>query len=221
MDAFALADSWVARGIGALCSALFKPGLLKVDFASLRSVIPLRNGRTLFSIGRGQGADALERALEDLFSSPLLQRNVRNLPSLLVSIQGGLGLSLAMVYQIVERVTKEFGGSSDNKIGAIIEESRGDSLELCVIGTIGGIPQRAAAEALPAPVLMPEKPAETLVVGGELPRGKKGGHTQTELFSEGTDLRGFSSDKIKTDPIEGQDVDIPAYLRRGIKIVLG
>jgi cell division protein FtsZ len=216
-NAYAQADLWVGRGIGSLCSMLFNPGLIKLDFASLRSVIPLRDGKTLFSIGHGQGADAQERALDDLFTSPLLQRNVRTLSSLLVSIRGGPALSLSAVHQIVLRVTEKFGAHTDNKIGAGIEEAWGDSLEICVIGTVGGIPRRVAVEFLPALVDGAGETAGVPVVVGD---GKKGACAQPELFPKELDLQGFSPDGVRTDPIEGQDVDVPAYIRRGIKITL-
>jgi len=44
-DAFDRANAWICAGLNALCSMLFKKGLINIDFATLRSALPVRGGR--------------------------------------------------------------------------------------------------------------------------------------------------------------------------------
>ena len=54
LECFAEAGRNVSRGISAICSLVFRRGMIDVDFVHLRKAFNLRSGRTLFGYGEGQ-----------------------------------------------------------------------------------------------------------------------------------------------------------------------
>ncbi len=54
---------------------------------------------------------------------------------LLVNLVGGAGFSIGETQLIMDRVTESFGKDANVVMGAVIDESLGDKVEICVIGT--------------------------------------------------------------------------------------
>ncbi|MDR2845395.1 MAG: hypothetical protein LBV28_04810 [Puniceicoccales bacterium] len=270
LGAFSLADAWVGRGIRALCAMLFKEGLINIDFAALRGAFTERDGRALFALGSGSGPEAAYLALSELLESPLLQRReARQASTLVVSIQGGPELTLPKVKEIVAKVSEKFGGRENTVLSAIIDEACAGTVEICALGSAGGVRQRPAAlrpvpsaavaekPSVPSPVgasvpsvasapvdvaepvpsvpLVAAVPRKTIAaalkaVGVSVPlvpeplsppaRSGKRKPEQVEMnFVGKDDCLGIFAE-CKSPQIDGQDVDVPTFVRRGIQIVL-
>jgi len=103
LNAFAVADRWIGRGVNSLCAMLLKTGLINQDFSSLRSVFQDRGGKTIFGTGSASGADFVNDALEDLYICPLLHLGDRpaQLDRILVNVIGGADLGIAKVNEIM------------------------------------------------------------------------------------------------------------------------
>lgn len=248
--AFNRANAWVCSGLNALCGMLFKRGLINIDFATLRSALPVRGGRTLFSVASAEGDDRFRLVLERLMDCPLLYTKdaVRTADTLVVNIVGGAGLSLARVNEILSAVKGRFGGRENTVLGAVIDDSHSDFVEVCVLGSAGIArkinaprPRRPSAELRSAPkaedpegsigetdILAAEEsaaasevdPAKLAVVAeGDAQKGAKpraGAPAQTEIaFDEPGDFFADSHTRI-----DGQDIDLPTFLRRHIRIRL-
>ncbi|MDR2983183.1 MAG: cell division FtsZ family protein [Puniceicoccales bacterium] len=251
LDAFAQADAWINRGIGAICSMLFRTGLINIDFASLRGAFPVRGGKTLFTLGSGEGKDAVFRAVEELLNSPLLntRETLRHAETLLVNIMSGPGLTLPKANEIVNKITEKFGGRENTVLGAIIDECYGDRIEICVIGSSGGVSRQRKQTPHAEPVAEipdPETPASAqppqtvkpsrspagkgMTIGAAVDKSISSSTTgkpivgpkpsQVEIDFEEQELQRNFFDKTKRTMLEGQDIDVPTYLRRGIKITL-
>lgn len=251
LEAFAKADDWVRRGIYSLCTMLFKPGLINVDFSVLRGAFPKRGGQALFTLGAGEGKDATYQAVNELLNSPLLGGRSTHGPvgTLVVNILSGPGLTLPKVSEIVNKVTERFGGRENTVLGAVIDPERGESLDICVIGSSGGFHQlREGNPAMPEaeipedcpPPGSPVPPARNVLRGqaktgrpmtiGEAVKrhiGKRDAPEpdakkvdQVEMDFDEQEMQRSFFEKTRRTMIDGQDVDIPTYLRRGIKIIL-
>ncbi|OHE89282.1 MAG: cell division protein FtsZ [Verrucomicrobia bacterium RIFCSPLOWO2_12_FULL_64_8] len=239
LDAFARADEWIGRGVKSIWAMLFRVGLMNLDFATLRQAFQTRGGRTLFGLGGGQGAGAVAQAVENLKLCPLLHTPEfsRKADRLLVNIIGGTDLTLPMVNELMTAITDQFGRESHVIMGAVIDESMQQRIEVCVLGTtdMGGrgvatrrpaASQRASATpfirtaasknatattgdpAGPAPFTETTQPA---ITGGK-PKIK-----QDEFAFGEIESRGYF-DKTDRNLFEGQDLDVPTYLRKGVKI---
>ena len=234
LQAFARADEWIGRGVKSIWAMLFRTGLINLDFATLQQAFQSRGGKTLFSLGRGEGPQAVAQTIESLRLCPLLHTTEfsRKADRLLVNIIGGTDLTLPMVNELMTAITDQYGKDAHVIMGAVIDESMQQCLEVCVLGTtdLGGrsfAPRRALAGArgLQTPVAKPPA-ARSASPGAPVATSEpsrlsavaaKG--EQNEFSFDEHESRGHF---VKTDRnlFEGQDLDVPTYLRKGIKITV-
>lgn len=244
LDAFSQADEWVSRGIQSICSMLLKTGLINQDFSSLKRIFAEKGSRTLFGIGHATGENAVEEALEDLFLCPLLQgpEFARRAENLLVHITGGADLTMSKVNQVMSNLTDKLGSRENLVLGAMIDDSLHATLEICVIGTTplsnkqyrkppaAAVSQNRSGieERKPKTAESPEFEDEPEPQQAGLPvheskletRKKEKLWDQNEFeFLAEEEQRGYF-DKTERNLFDGEDLDVPTYLRKGIKIAV-
>lgn len=234
MAALAKADEWINRGVRAVYSLLFQQGLINLDFATLRGAFRHRGGKTLFGIGTGSGPNPVEEALKDLHLCPLLhlpdsQYN-RRTDTLLLNIEGGPELGMSHVNSILDAITETFCSKENTVLGAVINDDMRGKIRITIIGSsdLGGsarkrsgtIPVQAAHNATPAvPAHVTSRhSAKTKTSQPDFNRPPHPNQTELDFPGE-EENRGFF-DKTEKNLHEGEDLDIPTYLRRGIKITL-
>jgi cell division protein FtsZ len=246
LDSFARADDWMARGVKSIWAMLFRTGLINLDFATLRQAFAARGGKTLFGLGAGSGPDPMGAAIESLKLCPLLATPEfsRKADRLLVNIIGGPDLTLPMVNGIMTSVTEQFGRESHVFMGAVIDEEMAGRIEVCVLGTSdmggrgtirrpvtntrrSGVVTRDPLMPLPEPAGKDEPaPAAHVATNAPVPKSKSHAEmvdaakvAQDEFTFGEIESRGLF-DKTDRNLFEGQDLDVPTYLRKGIKIAL-
>jgi cell division protein FtsZ len=246
LDSFARADEWIGRGVKSIWSMLFRTGLINIDFATLRQAFHTRSGKTLFGLGSGSGENAVAEAIESIKLCPLLATPefARKADRLLVNIVGGTDLTLPKVNEIMTAVTERFGRESHVIMGAVIDEDMQGKVELVVLGTsdVGG---RGGGVRRPSTLARPTRPlAQTQARTDELPitstapvssagvsptttagtvppaDTKSSTSTAQDEFTFGEIERRGYFDKTDRNLFEGQDLDVPTYLRKGIKLAL-
>ena len=240
LDSFARADEWIGRGVKSIWSMLFRTGLINLDFATLRQAFHTRGGKTLFGLGSGEGETAVADAIESLKLCPLLATPEfsRKADRVLVNLIGGTDLTLPKVNEIMSAVTEQFGRDSHVIMGAVIDEQMQGKVEVCVLGTsdVGGrLPVRRPTT--PARVRVPQAagaPVEPRIptaasgvfaaTGAASPASRAPAPSaravQEEMMLAGeAESRGYF-ERTDRNLFEGQDLDVPTYLRKGIKIVL-
>ncbi len=245
LDSFARAYDWVGRGVKSIWSMLFRTGLINLDFATLRQAFQHRGGKTLFSLGEGRGENAVAEAIQSLQLCPLLHTPEfsRKADRLLVNIVGGTDLTLDKVNLIMTSVAEQFGRESHIVMGAVVDEQLQNRVEICVIGTsdMGGrsiAPRRVVRPRAQVPASEPA--AEPAAVSrsdaaGEPVQAAAAGPTrqaaaaaaaaaaakaQQEEFGFGEVESRGSFEKTDRNLFDGQDLDVPTYLRKGIKIAI-
>lgn len=244
LDSFARADEWIGRGVKSIWGMLSRTGLINVDFTALRQVFQHRGGKTLFGLGVGAGENPAAAALDDLKQCPLLHtpEYARKADRLLVNITGGADLSLAKVNELMSALTEEFGREAHVVMGAAIDEALQGRVEICLIGTTDlGSRNFVRRAPTPAPVRKSER-AVTPTATSSAPDSNqnvktsvtpatprpavsaadihKAKPTQEEFGFQGgapAENRG-AFDKSDRNLFEGQDLDVPTYLRKGIKV---
>ncbi|MFW6352970.1 MAG: cell division protein FtsZ [Verrucomicrobiota bacterium] len=238
LDAFQLADDWIGRGVHAIWSMLSQDGLINVDFATLRDAFSMRGGKTLFGIGVGEGPDAVSEALRQLDLCPLLHlpenRYVRKTESLIVhvAVVGTAALdrgtrhavaparsSLSRLREqrreaVAQQAAKERAASSSaaaHEPGAAADEPRKSRW-------ITEEPVSPASDHRPFPPAAATSSASAS--SPENARRPARGRDQSEFdFPRAEDNRGYF-EKTSRNTYEGDDLDVPTYLRRGLKIAL-
>ena len=243
LDSFARADEWIGRGVRSIWSMLFRTGLINLDFATLRQAFSQRGGKTLFGLGAGAGENAVAEALANLKMCPLLHTPEfsRKADRLLVNIVGGTDLTLPRVNEIMTAVTDQFGRDSHVIMGAVIDESMQQRVEICVLGTTdigrGVVPRRFqnVVKARPPAGTPPAEEVRSKSTGSTSGASKNASAGSAELplvahtpskaiaqeeFTFGELESRGSFDKTDRNLFEGQDLDVPTYLRKGIRVVL-
>lgn len=236
LNAFAAADRWIGQGIHTLCAILLKTGLINLDFSTIRSVFKERGGRSIFGTGAATGGDYVNNALEELFMCPLLHMGDRpgQLDRMLVNITGGTDLGMSRVNEIIGQISARFKPREDIVFGAVIDEKLHQSLEVCVLAK-AGVESQALVQSLasssekPAvrsnlsfkldpPIAQDERSAPR-VHKSKLNRSKVSSHADQEefLFVDVDAQRGYF-DQTDRNLYKEEDLDVPTFLRRGIKI---
>ncbi|MBC2608191.1 cell division protein FtsZ [Pelagicoccus albus] len=227
LDAFAKADAWIEKAIKSIWCMMNKTGMINLDFAQLRQMLAKKAGKTLFGIGAGAGENAAAEAIENLKLCPLLHTPEfsKKADQLLVNIVGGTRIGMADTQMIMEAVAEEFGADANVTMGAVVDEELGDSVEICILGT---------SEVTSVPftkVVKTRKPSTDSGISSSTQskaHGSKPKPTATKTFSSASQEEfSFSEGDPKGEfenssgtLFEGQDLDAPTYLRRGVKIVL-
>ena len=242
LDSFARADEWIGRGVKSIWAMLSRTGLINVDFTALRQVFQHRGGKTLFGLGVGEGENPAHAALDDLKQCPLLHtpEYARKADRLLVNITGGADLSLTKVNELMTAITEEFGREAHVVMGAAIDEGLHGKVEICVIGTtdFGGrhfvrrAPAPAArktAERSAGATATSSAPESNTNVQTTVTTDPAGGAATVHASKPKQEEFGFqgepaanrgSFDKSDRNLFEGQDLDVPTYLRKGIKVTV-
>ena len=240
LNAFAITDAWIGRGVNSLCAMLLKTGVINMDLASLRSVFQSQGGKTIFGTGVASGGEYVKDALDDLFLCPLLHLGDRpaQLDRILVNVIAGADLPITRINEIVSQVSKRFGSREDIVFGAVLDESRSESLEICVLGKAEM--ERKAAPVKKVNMADAPLPSETMeglgleseVAQGDLPLGprvhvtklggkkKSANEGQDEFAFDEVDAQRGYFEKTDRNDYKDEDLDVPTYLRRGIKIKL-
>ncbi len=236
MEAFGVADEWINQGVRSIWSMIFQTGMINVDFATLKQAFNERGGKTLFGTGYAKGDDYVARALQELELCPLLHlpenKYIKRPDSLIVNIIGGPDLTMTKVNQVMDYVSEQFGNRENLVLGATIDGSMHQSLRVTVIGTTAlnskGFSKVPSATSAANQQL--EEKGEPAVdrsealssrFGDKTPKsGKKSKIPQEEFDFDTEALSRGVFEKTAENLYDGEDLDVPTYLRRGIRIQL-
>ena len=241
LECFAEAGRNVSKGISAICTLIFEKGMVDVDFVTLKKAFYRRAGRTLFGYGEGEGEDGLRKALRELLLCPMLHLPdvSKAADALLIFVNGGTSMGMSSLQQVALEIREEFKAGEHVVFGAHVDENMGDRVQLIVLGATD-LEAGAKADVAPAaeqvvlatpkskvahqsklseskPKATPQKPART-----KTKRGKKAESVDQNTFDfmEEKNQRGIFDDLPSRNLYEGEDLDVPAYLRRGVKIAV-
>ena len=123
---------------------------------------------------------------------------VAKVASLFVHVAGGTAMTSTEAFEAVAAVRTRFGGETSTILCARVEPALGDRIEVSVLGA-----------SLPAP-----KPPAKTKKGG---KGEDPAQPIFEFATEESMRRGLFGGTPMTF-IDGQDVDVPAYIRKAVRL---
>ena len=237
LECFAEAGRNVSKGISAVCSLVFRRGMIDVDFADLKKAFNRRAGRTLFGFGEGSGEDGIREALRELMLCPMLHlpEVSKAADSILILISGGPNMGMSALNHASLEIQKEFKAGEHVVFGAHVDENLGDRIQMVVLGATD-LEAGMKADVAPSsdPVILASSQAKQAHVS-KLSKERKTKKTTTSKlgkrkkqetldqntfeFMEDQNQRGIFDDSSR-NLYEGEDLDVPAYLRRGVKIMV-
>lgn len=267
--AFEAANMHIVSAVMEICTMLSKCGIVNIDLPSFKKVFFSKGTNTFFGIGNGSGANAVENAISELASSPLLGgENIKiKAESLMISLVCGDTFEMNKMQALLESAAKTFDVKERICFGAIIDKSFGNKIKVCAMGLSGqirGIGEQTtptanlenrvesvqnvahsttAAQPLKE-VAQPQYTAANTSDSAQVearyeepkqkkPRGFFGfGRSKQKIqtvsvpeeqsefkFVEMSEQRGFFED-TPVNIRKGEDLDVPTFLRRNIKINL-
>jgi cell division protein FtsZ len=203
--AFRLADDVLRQAVQGITELITTPGMINVDFANIRTLMKLGGG-ALMSIGQGDGEDKAMKAVDQALHHPLLQStSIQNAAGILVNFTCGGELGLYDVQEALAYLQAQSGGKAEIVLGIVNDSRLQDRVEAILV--ITGLGSTTLEETLGRldtrrlPIEHKSMPApEAFEVS--VPN-----MASEEYFNEELS-------------ISTNDLDIPAFLRRGRKVTV-
>lgn len=205
-EAFVKADETLGRGLQAIWRVFCRRGVINLDFANLRAMIQNGSGRCVFCCAEGTGPGKAEMAVKRLRADPLLRHGqvLANAQAFLVSVIGGPDLALGEVKRIMAGIVEIAGNSALLMSGVGCEPEWREKVLVTVL-----VSEQDTAEALAASARAKREkraPEEA---------GTRKHPTQPNLF-DASKLGRFN--EIEPTIVDGNNLDTPTFIRRGIPI---
>jgi cell division protein FtsZ len=274
-EAFAAADVTISQSIRAMANLLLQPGLIRLGFDDICSVIRDGDARALFGFGEAEGENRAHDALVKALRNPLMHRGemLASAVNVIVQIRGGVNVTLGEIGNVMEELNRHVSDRTQLMMGIAIDSSMGSRLSVSLISSLGGGPERVAkadypaleeperlgpaptpaAGVLPEPVahlqlgdepatngqkieVPPSEEAMILEPAGKRPSGSRASKKEVapadqadskappkkiEAKQEVLQFDAVSRGRFeKSEPtiIDGQDLDVPTFLRRRVKV---
>ena len=134
-DAFAMADHVLYSGVGCITDLIVKEGLINLDFADVKSV--MRDmGRAMMGTGEATGEGRARAAAEAAIANPLIdEASMAGAKGVLVSISGGVDMTLFEVDEAATRIREEVDADADIIVGAIFDNALEGKFRVSVVAT--------------------------------------------------------------------------------------
>jgi cell division protein FtsZ len=134
VEAFRVADDVLRQGVQGISDLVTLPGLINLDFADVRTIMA-GAGSALLGIGMGTGERRALDAAERAVASPLLETSMEGARAILLSITGGLDLSLWEVNEAARAVAEAAHPDANIIFGAMVDEKLDDQVWVTVVAT--------------------------------------------------------------------------------------
>ena len=146
-ESFRMADEVLRQGVQGISDLISRPGLISLDFADVKTIMK-DTGFAHMGIGRASGETRAEEAAKKAIHSPLLETSIEGAKGVILNVTGGADLGILEVKTAAELVEEAADADANIIIGAIIDESLGDELQITVIATgfRGNTPGQARQE---------------------------------------------------------------------------
>jgi cell division protein FtsZ len=194
--------------------------LIQVHFGDLCALIRDRHAESAFAFVEASGAGRSREVVEKILSHPLLDegRVLTESDALLVSLTAGRDLTMAEINRVMDQVKRQCS-HAQIIMGAAVDPSLKEKLCVTIIAAKqGASPANLAprTENRPAAPLLPaqREPAASRPVAR--PRRAHNKPIQTQLPLNIISKGRF--DKSEPTKHNGEDLDIPTFLRRGVPL---
>lgn len=205
-------DAHISRGIRGLTGMLLTPGLMEVDAENIKNVMHSRGGKTLFAYAEASGEQVMHQIFGELIACGLVPspEAARTPDHLLMALKISSDIGLKEINTLTAQLAEKFVTRGEKIVGAVVEPSWTEPhVELMVIGQSDPEVRKKHLNALQAAAL-----------AAKVNKEKKPSSAQTEFgFNVLQDQRGVFDD-AEPNIYRGEDVDVPTYLRRGVKVIL-
>jgi cell division protein FtsZ len=149
LDALKISNELLAQGVRGLWRLITCEGLINVDFADLCRVVRGRQAESSFATAEAMGENRARELVAQLVGHPLLDngRLLSEADAVLVSLAGGLDLTLKEVGQVMEQINRTCEGAQV-VMGAAVDATFQNRLAVTLVATQRN-PPNAPGESAP------------------------------------------------------------------------
>ena len=184
LDDFKKIDDILSQGVSSVVELITKSGVINLDFADVKAVME-NGGESIMGVGKAKGPERAVNAAKQAITNRLLEeKDISSARNILISITGGLDLTLHEVKDAVKTIKNNLSSLSNSVLGVVSDEKSEDEVKITVIAT--GLSEK---KEFPPP---PQKRVH--------PRKEK---KEPTLF-----------DTAEASIIDGEDMDTPTFLRK-------
>ncbi|HEY8167667.1 MAG TPA: cell division protein FtsZ [Candidatus Limnocylindrales bacterium] len=214
IDAFRVVDDVLRQGVQGISDLITVPGLINLDFADVRAVMK-NAGSALMGIGRASGENRAVEAARQAIASPLLEVSIQGAQGVLFNVTGGASLGLFEVNEAAEIIRETTDSEANIIFGTVIDERLGDDVMITVIAT--GFDTARKREVTRTDSV------QTVASGLAAGRDNRDFLRELEIERTTSPVPVMESEKAEAavaatprkPTYETEDLDIPAFLRRG------
>lgn len=136
-DALKVVDDILRQGVQGISDIITQSGFgINVDFADVKTMISLSNGRAHLGIGVGTGEDRLEKAAHHALNNPLLDvEHIRNAKGILANIVCPENFGLTEYKKATKIIGKYAAEDANIKIGVCKKEDLHDEIRMTIVAT--------------------------------------------------------------------------------------
>ena len=230
-EAFGAAAGVLSLAVRAVAQMVGLPAVMPVGLDELLQMFAGADARAHFGYGVASGPDRVRLAVAQALRSPLLEEGklLSEPGRVLVHLTGDDSLTLSELQSVLRRLSDHLGPATLVHFGVANDPAADGNLGVTILGcTHSGVPSFVPEDEddleLPAePAAEADGPAEGDKPGdsgGKRGKGKgkknEAGQTQEELPLDQA-MRGRFKDLDPT-MVDGQDLDIPAFIRMRIRL---
>ncbi len=201
--AFLKAAGILASGIYSLWNALALPAFIGIDLADLRALASSGATACRFGFGEATGTGRAQSAVKALLAGPVLEKGkvLRDSMQAVVCVAGSHDLTITETGDIMAAISAEVSDDCDITMGTVVNDKWRDRL---LVSVFVGDGKRSVTST--------PRAATTAPKGSR----KRKQDLQDKLKLEVSGKGRFKN--VEATILDGQDLDIPTYVRRGIQI---
>ena len=220
VETFRFTGGFLVEGVRGVWQLLTRPGLIQVHFADLCALLRDRHAENAFAFVEAAGPGRAREAVEKIIAHPLFDdgRALAESDAVLVSLLAGKDLTMSEVGRVMEQVKRQCGHARII-MGAAVDAALNDKLRVTVIAAkenvapAGVSPRAETRVAHPAimaqrETAMPRPAARTRRAASKLIQAQ----LPLSIISKGR------FDKSEPTKHNGEDLDVPTFLRRGVPL---
>lgn len=210
LEAFRLGHDFLRQTVQDIVEIVTTPGFINRDFSDIRSAL-FGMGHATLGTATARGENAATEAARQAISCPLVEASgIRGARNVLLNVTGSSSLGLHEVNDACVMI-REATGCDDVQLnfGLVLNEEMGDAVKVTVIATGFG----TRAPAAPEPAAPPDTTGWLSEIQSDpvvaVPAG-----TPAEAAGEQLAAEVSSNGSARTEPVDLDDIDTPAYLRQ-------
>ena len=203
-EAFSTADDVLRQAVQGISDLITVPGLINLDFADVRTIMR-GMGDAVMGTGIAEGEKRAEDAAKMAISSPLLEdASVDGAKGVIINITGGEDMSLLEVNDASSIIYEAADVDANIIFGAVVDPTMAGKMKITVIATGFNRFEGSRKRQTVTPVdIQNYKPPREMAVGSE------------EFYRKGAENLAADLDFDTAETENGEDLDVPAFLRRG------